>query len=161
MKNLMKTKRQGALPETGSVFPSFSLVGFDGRAVTDVDFDGRRVVFFFCAGPDHDASARFIRDAARTLEALPETTVLVPVSRTPPSLWQRFVREDPDGDAPAFAPLSVGDDVEVPFLMITTGSRPLWPALVFVDDQGTVKAAQEAQDDELAGLNLAALLGAC
>ncbi len=148
---------RGALPEQGTVFPSFALVATDDAVVTDADFDGRKKVFFFCAGPEHEASAKLIEAAAAVVDGQ-DNTVLIPVSRTAPVEWRRFLHQS---RIEGIAPLSVGDDVEVPFPVFAAGpSRgALAPAFVFVDDRDEVRAVQLATDaDSLAGLDLKKLL---
>ena len=151
-------KTAGALPEKGAVFPEFSLLASDNREVTHVDFDGRSKVFFFCEGPEHEASAKLIVDVAHALDEAGNDVVLIPVARTAPVEWRRFLSAS---GLSGVAPLSVGSDVAVPFPVFTSGDNQgaLAPGLVFVDDQDEVKAIQLADDaDTLAGLDLALLL---
>ncbi|MDP2341138.1 MAG: hypothetical protein Q8O67_09280 [Deltaproteobacteria bacterium] len=147
-------KTLGALPEPGAVFPEFTLVASDDAVVTDADFDGRRKVFFLCAGPEHEATAQLIEQAAAVVDEH-DNTVLIPVSRTAPVEWRRFLRAT---RLEGIAPLSVGVDVVVPFPVLASGA--LAPALVFVNEQDEVRAVQSATDgDSLAGLDVKKLLG--
>lgn len=148
---------QGDLPEPGTLFPDYSLVGVDERAVDALAFEGKNKVYFLCEGPEHDATATFIAAAAAAVDGAADT-VLIPIARTAPLEWRRFLRAH---NIEGVAPLCLGDDVAVPFPVLQggAGAGHLCPALVYVDDADEVFAAQRATDaDSLAGLDIAALL---
>lgn len=154
-----EVKTEGSLPEKGMVFPEFSLVAVDDRLVGTADFDGRKKVFFFCQGPADDVVAEFIKAAAAALDDDGKgDVVLIPVARASTSDWRSFLNAS---GVEGIAPLSLGKDVAVPFPVFAAGDRKgaLAPALVYVDDQDEVHAAQLADDAAtLAGLDVKKLI---
>lgn len=164
-----EVKTAGALPEQGASFPEFSLTASDDRVVSDADFDGRKKVFFFCHGPLHSGGAwddvvvDFIKAAAAVLDddavrARAGDVTLVPVARATPADWRYLLNAS---GVFGVAPLSVGEDVAVPFPVFVAGDRKgaLAAALVYVDDNDVVVKAQVADDAAtLAGLDVGRLL---
>jgi peroxiredoxin len=150
---------QGTLPASGTIFPEYCLIASDDRAVDADAFAGKKKVYFLCEGPEHEATAAFVVNAAAAVEAV-DDTVLVPIARTPPVEWRRFLR---GYNLSGIAPLSIGVDVAVPFPVVQAGvsQGQLCPALVYVDESDEVYASQLAVDaDTLDGLDVAVLLQA-
>ncbi|SER46276.1 thiol peroxidase [Corynebacterium cystitidis] len=84
----------GELPAKGDQLPSFELVGTDLSAVTDKDFQGKRLVLNIFPSLDTGVCANSVREFNKRAQDLGDDTVVVNISKDLPFAQDRFLEDN-------------------------------------------------------------------
>lgn len=88
------TTTAGELPGKGDQLPSFELVGTDLSAVTDKDYQGKRLVLNIFPSLDTGVCANSVREFNKRAQDLGEDTVVLNVSKDLPFAHDRFLEDN-------------------------------------------------------------------